>query len=108
MFEKTWKIGDPEGERVADHNVQQIQQIFQGLWKKCANPYCRYPISSMKSYGAPGYGDVCATCHDLWSALSFANTQLRNSQYFMAAHEEWKKGGDGGSDWRNKRDKLGL
>lgn len=97
MPEKTWKLSDPEAKQVIERNVRQIDQIFEGLWKKCGNPYCNYPISSLptRTYGAPEYGDVCATCHDLYTALSYSNVQLSNSQYFLNAHNDWKRDGGG-------------
>ena len=103
---KLYRLGTPEGEHVIDKNVQMIEEIFAGLWKRCGNPYCQYPISSISAYGAPEYGDICATCHDLYSALTFPNKGLRDREYFKKLHDAWKK--NGGDDWRNRRDKLGM
>ncbi len=106
MFEKKWKLTDPDAGKIIDQNIRNIEQIFEGLWKKCGNPYCKYPISSIatKTYGCPEYGDICVTCHDLYAAITMMNPQLTNPSYFRNHHEKWKKDGDD----KGRRDRLGL
>lgn len=74
-------------------NVHVVQSIMDGLVKKCGNPFCKWPIrvNREQSFSAPYYGDICATCHDLWSAITILNVFLKDPKYFWNAHDAWVK-----------------
>lgn len=90
---KTWHIDEKGASEVCDKNIQFLATITETFTKKCANPDCGWPISAIRTdnFGALGYGDVCATCHDMFVAITFMNPHLRNPKYFMDLHEQWKK-----------------
>jgi hypothetical protein len=102
-----WKIGEEGANEIVLKNVQMLDGLFRLLTKKCANPYCKWPISSLRltTYAAPNIGDVCATCHDLYSAITFMNLNLANSNYFRNHHEIWKREQD---EIKKKRRNMGL
>jgi hypothetical protein len=102
-----WKIGEDGANEVVLKNVQMLDGLFRLLTKKCANPYCKWPISSIRltTYAAPNIGDVCATCHDLYSAITFMNLNLANSNYFRNHHEAWVKEQE---EIKRKRKNMGL
>ena len=102
-----WKIGEEGADEVCRKNVQMLDGLFRLLTKKCANPYCKWPISSLRitTYAAPNVGDVCATCHDLYGAITFMNLKLANSNYFRNHHEAWLKEIE---EIKKKRRTMGL
>ena len=102
-----WKIGEEGADDVCLKNVQMMDGLFRILTKKCANKFCQWPISSLRitTYAAPGIGDVCATCHDLYSTITFMNTYLANSHYFRGHHEAWVKEQE---EINKKRRDMGL
>ncbi len=101
-----WKIGEPGSTEVIKKNVEMMDGLFKILTKKCGNPYCKYPISALRleNYAVPIYGDVCAVCRDLYTAVGF-NEKLLMSSYFRNHHEEWKKEQD---EFKKKRRNMGL
>lgn len=92
MKKLEWKIGEEGADAVIAKNLRMMDELVQRYEKCCANPFCNYPISALRetSFAAPGYGDVCATCHDLWTALAF-NGKLVRYNYFKDLHEQWLK-----------------
>lgn len=74
-------------------NVHIVQSVIDGLVKKCANPFCKWPIrvSRNENFSAPHYGEICATCHNLWSAITIMNVLLKNPKHFWNAHDAWVK-----------------
>jgi hypothetical protein len=102
-----WKIGEEGANEIVLKNVQMMDGLFQILTKRCANPFCQWPISHLRinTFAAPGVGDICATCHDLYTAITFMNLNLKNSQYFRACHEEWVKEQE---ERMKKRRNMGL
>ena len=102
-----WKIGEEGSIEVCKKNTEMMDGLFKMLTKKCANPYCQWPISSLRltTYAAPNIGDVCATCHDLYSAITFMNLNLANSNYFKNHHEIWLREQE---ELKKKRRTMGL
>jgi hypothetical protein len=91
---KTWRIDEPGASEVCDKNIQFMQAVMDNYTKKCGNPDCKWPISALRTenYAAPEYGDICATCHDIYVSLSFMNPMLEHHpRYFLDLHEAWKK-----------------
>lgn len=54
------------------------------LGNPCQAPSCGIPLSKTKCFRVVGYGDVCDTCHDMYSAMW-------TSAFFRAAQEEFTK-----------------
>ena len=102
-----WKIGEPGADEVCNKNVRMMDGFFGILPNRCANEFCRWPISSLRinSHSVPGLGDVCATCHDMYTAVIFMNLKLNDSNYFKRHHEAWKKEQE---DIKRKRRNMGL
>jgi hypothetical protein len=102
-----WKIGEDGANEVVLKNVQMLDGLFRLLTKKCANTYCKWPISSLRinTYAIPNVGEVCATCHDIHSSLTFMNLHLLNSNYFRDHHEAWTKEQE---EIKRKRRNMGL
>lgn len=88
-------------------NVHVVERVLDGLVKKCGNPFCKWPIRHVRDrdYSAPFYGEVCATCHDLHSALTIMNPCLKNTKYFYDAHDAWVKEVKA---YKEKRKTMGL
>lgn len=109
--ERTWKIGDPGADSVCNKNVRLMDQIADRSEKRCGNPDCRFPIPSNSelNFSAPGFGELCTTCRDLWTALSYTNTRLRNSNYFRAHHDAWLKDEQAKAQYKkDQRRRMGL
>jgi hypothetical protein len=102
-----WKIGEPGAAEVCDKNVKMLDGLFLMVTKRCANPYCKWPISALRltTYAAPGIGDICATCHDLYNAITIINLGLKDIHYFRRHHEEWKREQE---EYKKKRRGMGL
>lgn len=110
MIEKyEWRIGEEGAAEVCLKNARLMDIVFESLVKHCGNPYCDWMVSAIRSanFSIPEYGDVCATCHDLYTNLSFMNLHLRNGKYFQKLHEDWLKNQNSKND-KQRRDKLGL
>jgi|SRR5208337_1093651 len=84
-----WKLGEEGSEAVIAKNLRIMDQLVQRLEVCCANPECKYPISAIRSerFAVPDVGDVCATCHGMYTAVSYMNPQLRNGMYFKNISE---------------------
>ena len=66
-------------------NCVYFDNLFRAFKKRCANPFCRYPLRSVEGINfIPEYGEVCELCDWLYYA---AKRQPRLEQ----AHEQWKK-----------------
>ncbi len=104
-----WKVGEPGSEAVIERNLRLMDMVFDRLIKKCGNPFCLWPISVMRdaNFATPEHGDVCATCHDLYSALTMANTKLLRTNYFRDAHNQWIQENDPNKN-KERRKRLGL
>lgn len=74
-------------------NIHVVQSIMDGLVLKCANPFCGWPIrvNREQNFSAPFYGEICATCHDLFSAITMLNICLKDPKWFYKAHDAWVK-----------------
>jgi hypothetical protein len=111
MANKTeWRIGEEGANEVCRKNARLMEMIFDSLVTPCGNPYCNWKVSSIRSrnFTVPEYGDVCATCHDLYTNLTMMNLRLTDTMYFQKIHAGWiaeekKKLRD-----RDRNDKLGL
>lgn len=106
-----WKIGEPGADVVCDKNVQLMARVFETLTKRCAHDFCKWPISalSVNTYTIPGVGDVCATCHDLYTALIFMNLKLSNPNYFKSHHDLWRiEQAEKAKENKERRRRLGL
>ena len=88
-------------------NIHVVQRIMDGLVLKCANPFCKWPIrvNRDQNFSAPFYGEICATCHDLWSAITIMNRGLTNTKYFWNAHDAWVKEREA---FKKSRKNMGL
>jgi hypothetical protein len=88
-------------------NIALLQRVSECLIKRCANPFCKWPIRTVRdaNYAAPFIGEICATCHDLYAAVSFMNPQLSNPKHFYNAHDAWVKEVQ---DIKRKRRNMGL
>jgi len=102
-----WKIGEPGADEVCRKNVKMMDGLFRVFTKKCANEFCQWPISHLRinTFAVPGLGDICATCHDLHTAVTFMNIGLTNSQYFRNHHDDWVREQD---EIKKKRRNMGL
>lgn len=89
--ERTWRIGDPGADSVCHKNLRFMDQMFDRLEKRCAVPDCGFPIKSTTDTAVfvPGLGEVCKTCHEMYTALTFMNTLLHDPHYFKKAHDKW-------------------
>lgn len=83
----------PPLDTIERKNVHLVERVLEGLVKKCGNPFCKWPIRHVRDrdYTAPFYSEICATCHDLYSALTIMNPNLKNTKYFYDAHDAWVK-----------------
>jgi hypothetical protein len=92
-------------------HVRFCDGIFTRLVKRCANPFCKWPIAYGRemNYSAPYYGEICSTCHDMYSALSITNPKLRNPRYFHGLSDQWMADEEKRKkDEKNRRNRLGL
>ena len=107
MKKLEWKIGEEGSEGVIARNLHMMDEVVQRYEKCCANPFCNYPISALRetSYGAPEYGDICATCHALFMAVSQFNPNLSRPTYFKDLHEQWLKENKAIIDKRKREDR---
>jgi hypothetical protein len=95
----------------SEKNVRIMDLLFQRLFRRCANPFCGWPIQVYRdqTYAAPFYGEVCATCHDLYTALSITNTQLSSPKWFHNAHDAWvEEETRRKQEYKRKRRDMGL
>jgi len=97
----------PPLDTIERKNVHVIERVLEGLVKKCGDPFCRWPIRHVRDrdYTAPFHGEICATCHDLYSALTIMNPFLKNTKYFYDAHDAWVKEIKA---YKEKRKTMGL
>lgn len=86
-------VDHPPLNTIKDKNIHALQSLADGLFRHCANPFCGWPIKSNRdqNFQAPFVGEICATCHDIYVAISFMNPFLRVPKFFHNAHDEWVK-----------------
>lgn len=87
-----WPLGTKEADHTIDLNCRIMDLLFDRLSKHCNAPGCGWPISVLReqNYEVPEVGEVCATCWDIYSSLTMANKQLKNTLYFRQHHDKWK------------------
>lgn len=88
-------------------NVAMLQSLTDALVKKCSNSFCRWPIKVFHdtNYAVPFVGEVCATCHDLHTAISIMNPFLKNGRFFSDAHFAWTREAEA---QKQRRKNMGL
>jgi hypothetical protein len=92
MQPPTWKIGEPGADRIVDLNCRVLDLVLGTLVKTCNAPGCGWGISALRKYNyeVPEFGEVCATCWDVYNTLTMANKLLKSTLYFRNHHEFWK------------------
>jgi hypothetical protein len=89
-----WSLGEEGSKDVIARNVRALQALSEELETCCANPYCKYPLSSDREahYAAPNFGELCEVCHAMYTSVSFMNPLLKNRpNYFKDLHEAYLK-----------------
>lgn len=101
-----WKIGEPGSEAVVARNLRMMDELFRRLETRCANELCQYPLSALRQerFAVPEFGEVCATCHGMYSAVSFMNPNLTKGNYFKDLHDAWLREI---RDFKDKRKRMG-
>jgi hypothetical protein len=104
-----WKLGESGSEEIIDKNVRLIDMVFGRLSKRCGNPFCKWPISSLRTDNLeiPEYGEVCSLCFGLYSTLTYGGNPQLKGHTFRNAHNEWKAENNP-DEIKRKRRRLGL
>jgi len=88
-----WKLGEEGADAVIDMNCRVFDLLRDRTVNRCKTPNCGWPISALRSknFETPDHGQVCATCHDLYNAITMMNTRLRDTTYFRKIQAEYLK-----------------
>ena len=100
-------ISNPPKDTVERRNTLILQLLSDRLTKRCANKFCEWPIQALReqNFSVPFIGEVCATCHDMYTAISIMNPFLKMGRHFHNAHDEWAN--EAAAEKRKRRD-MGL